>query len=99
MGGEPGGDRMRLADRRGKVLVDWRQNDAGRSLVAPWSLRAATFPLVAAPLRWRDVEAAADGDERVVRVGPSEALTRLEREGDLLAPALAMSQRLPGGSG
>lgn len=33
-------DRMPVADRAGKVLVDWRQNDSGRSIIAPYSLRA-----------------------------------------------------------
>src|SRR5512138_3335752 len=33
-------DRMPLVERAGKVLVDWRQNDPNRSMIAPWSLRA-----------------------------------------------------------
>jgi bifunctional non-homologous end joining protein LigD len=78
-------DRMPLAERAGKVLVDWRQNDAGRSLIAPYSLRAATVPVVAAPLRWDEVEwIAAEG--RPLWLGPAEVLERLARDGDLLAP-------------
>jgi bifunctional non-homologous end joining protein LigD len=95
----PGGvtDRMPLAERAGKVLVDWRQNDPGRSLIAPYSLRAASVPLVATPLRWEEVErAAASADPRLLWFGPAEVLARLRREGDLLAPALGRGGRVPG---
>lgn len=97
-GEDPGGvtDRMPLADRAGKVLVDWRQNDPGRSLIAPYSLRAASVPLIAAPLRWDEVTAAAvSGEERPLRLGPAEVLDRLGRDGDLFAPALARGGRVP----
>lgn len=83
-------DRMPLAERTGKVLVDWRQNDAGRSLIAPYSLRAASAPLVAAPLRWDEVEALADGGPRPW-LGPAEVLARLDRDGDLLAAASSIA--------
>jgi bifunctional non-homologous end joining protein LigD len=76
---------MPLAERTGRVLVDWRQNDPGRSLIAPYSLRAATAPLVAAPLRWDEVEWIAQAD-RPLWLEPAEVLARLERDGDLLAP-------------
>jgi bifunctional non-homologous end joining protein LigD len=86
-------ERMALAQRAGKVLVDWRQNAAGRSLIAPYSLRASNLPLVATPLRWEEVEEAAAGEEPArglgpLRFGPGEVLDRLEAHGDLLAPAL-----------
>jgi bifunctional non-homologous end joining protein LigD len=89
-------DRMPLADRAGKVLVDWRQNDPGRSLIAPYSLRAASVPLVAAPLRWQEVaRAASSGEERPLRLGPAEVLARVRRDGDLFAPALGSGGRVP----
>jgi bifunctional non-homologous end joining protein LigD len=87
-------DRMPLAGRMGKVLVDWRQNGAGRSLIAPYSLRAASVPLVAAPLRWDEVEEiAAEGSSPWY--GPAEVLARLGRDGDLLAAAAGCGGRLP----
>jgi bifunctional non-homologous end joining protein LigD len=95
---DPGGvtDRMPLADRAGKVLVDWRQNDPNRSLIAPYSLRAASVPLVAAPLRWDEVASvAASGDATPLWLGPTEVLARLSRDGDLLAPALGSGGRVP----
>lgn len=47
---------QRREARRGKVLVDWLQNDATRTTVAPWSLRAARRPLVSTPVSWDEVE-------------------------------------------
>jgi bifunctional non-homologous end joining protein LigD len=78
------------AGRAGLVLVDWRQNAAGLQTVAPYSLRAAPEPRVAAPLRWEEVEAAlATGDASRLVHGPAEVLRRLGRDGDLLAGMLA----------
>jgi bifunctional non-homologous end joining protein LigD len=89
-------DRVPLAGRAGKVLVDWRQTSPGRSLIAPWSLRAASVPLVAAPLRWEEVEeAAAAEDPAPLRLTAAEALARLDRDGDLFARAARAGQRLP----
>jgi bifunctional non-homologous end joining protein LigD len=47
---------QRLDLRAGKVLVDVLQNDATRSLVAPWSLRATAWPTVSTPVTWDEVE-------------------------------------------
>jgi bifunctional non-homologous end joining protein LigD len=89
-------DRLALAGRDGKVLVDWRQNEPNRSLIAPYSLRAATVPRVAAPLRWDEVASAAEsGGAEELSFGPEDVLARLARHGDLLAAALARQGRLP----
>jgi bifunctional non-homologous end joining protein LigD len=89
-------DHLALAGRAGKVLVDWRQNDPNRSLIAPYSLRAATVPRVATPLRWDEVASAADsGDDAALSFGPEDVLARLARHGDLLAGALGAGGRLP----
>jgi bifunctional non-homologous end joining protein LigD len=74
--------RMARAERAGKVLVDWRQNDAGLSTVAPWSLRGTPTPLVSAPLRWDEVARAAADGAPPPRIGPAEAIARLARDGD-----------------
>lgn len=93
-------DRMPVAERAGKVLVDWRQNSAGRSLIAPYSLRAAPRPLVAAPVSWAEVEEAAGGGEAPsLRFGPEVVLARLADRGDPFAAAAgggAGGQRVPG---
>ena len=79
-------------DRRGgTVLIDWAQNNERRSIIAPYSLRANVMPLVSTPLAWEEVERS--GAE--LYFGPAEALERIERLGDLFAPALSVVQRLP----
>ena len=88
-------DRMARALRPGKVFVDWSQNDPGKSTVAPYSLRGLRVPTVATPLTWDEVAAAATGREVRPASGPEEVRRRLERYGDLLAPALTVGQRLP----
>ena len=76
--------------RAGKVLVDWVQNSRPRSSIAPYSLRAAPRPTVSTPLAWDELERCDVGP-----FGPAEALSRVERLGDLFAPVLELEQRLP----
>ena len=66
---------QRRADRAGKVLVDWNQNDRTKSLVAPWSLRALPWPTVSMPLSWEELEAARDLRDLVFL--PRAALARV----------------------
>src|SRR5438105_2198120 len=47
--------------RKGKVLIDWSQNDEHKTTVSVFSLRARPRPTVSAPLHWGEVEAAAAG--------------------------------------
>ncbi len=83
------------AARTGKVLVDWAQNAATRSLVAPYSLRAMRRPTVSAPLAWEELERAlADGSLVRLVFGPAEALDRMDRLGDLFEPVRTRVQRL-----
>ncbi len=70
---------QRREARRGKVLVDWLQNDPTRSTVAPYSLRAAKRPLVSTPVTWDEVE----GGELVFEADDVRA--RIDRLGDLLS--------------
>ena len=80
----------RRSTRRGQVLVDWAQNNERRTMVAPYSLRAADVPLVSAPVLWSELEA---GEQ--LWFGPREVLERVERIGDPFGPALSLEQRLP----
>jgi bifunctional non-homologous end joining protein LigD len=82
----------RVGDRRpGRVVVDWRQNQTGASLAAPYSVRARTGAPVSSPLAWHELE---DGPD-FASLGMPEALVRVKRHGDLYAPALEASQQLP----
>jgi bifunctional non-homologous end joining protein LigD len=88
--------RQRRSERRGKVLVDWLQNDPTRSTVAPYSLRSYGWPTVSAPVAWDEVErAAAERRADLLVFTPAAALARLDRLGDLFRPVLDLRQRLP----
>ncbi|WP_413317885.1 ATP-dependent DNA ligase [Agrococcus sp. 1P02AA] len=71
---------MKKALRRGKVLLDWSQNSASKTTVAPYSLRGRLRPTVAAPRTWDEVEAGG-----LEQLEMDAVLERLERDGDLIA--------------
>jgi len=82
--------------RAGKVLVDWLQNDATRSTVAAYSLRAMPWPTVSAPVTWDELEGALDERRpELLTFTPPDVLARIERDGDLFAPLLEPAQALP----
>ena len=82
--------------RKGKVLVDWSQNDDSKTTVAVYSLRCRERPWASTPLRWEEVEAlAADGDPESVRFEAPALLERIDAHGDLFAPVLELEQELP----
>lgn len=74
--------------RTGKVFLDWSQNSAAKTTIAPYSMRGRDEPTVAAPRTWDEI---GDPDLRHLRFG--EVLERLERDGDLLA---GLDAALPG---
>ena len=73
--------------RPGRVFVDWIQNDRNRQLVAAYSPRATPVPMVSTPLRWNEVETAADGDVRGLRPTFDEVVERVALFGDLWLPS------------
>jgi bifunctional non-homologous end joining protein LigD len=91
-------DRQARSLRRGKVLVDWLQNDRFRSNVAPYSLRATPQPQVSTPVERDEVRAVAEGEapEASLTFGVDEVLARLEVGGDRFEPVLTTRQRLSG---
>jgi bifunctional non-homologous end joining protein LigD len=82
--------------RKGKVLVDWSQNDEHKTTVNVYSLRARERPTVSTPLEWDEVSAALEaGDAGALSFTSDEVLDRVERLGDVFAPALELEQELP----
>ncbi len=75
--------RMTKQLRHRKVFIDWSQNSAAKTTVAPYSLRGEREPTASAPLTWDEVAA---GDVRPVPAG--ELLDRVADHGDLLKPLL-----------
>jgi bifunctional non-homologous end joining protein LigD len=66
--------------RTGKVFLDWSQNNASKTTIAPYSLRGREHPTVAAPRTWEEIS---DPDLRHLRF--DEVLERVDKHGDLLA--------------
>ena len=82
--------------RRGKVLVDWSQNDDKKTTVSVYSLRAKDYPTVSTPVTWEEVEAAVrKRDPGALSFQSKEVLKRVEKMGDLFAPVLSLKQKLP----
>ncbi|MGH9067428.1 MAG: non-homologous end-joining DNA ligase [Acidimicrobiales bacterium] len=88
-------ERMDKGLRRGKVLIDWSQNDRSKTTVCAYSLRAGEAPTVSAPLGWDEVEAAVGGRGPGLRFEAGDVLARVERRGDLFEPVLSLRQSLP----
>jgi bifunctional non-homologous end joining protein LigD len=88
--------RQTKAIRKGKVLVDWSQNDEHKTTVNVYSLRAREQPTVSTPLTWEEVRDAHDaGDAGGLQCTAEQVLARVERLGDLFAPVLSVRQSLP----
>ncbi|HEX6326856.1 MAG TPA: non-homologous end-joining DNA ligase [Jiangellaceae bacterium] len=86
--------RMDKRVRRNKVLIDWSQNSAAKTTVAPYSLRGSDAPTVSMPVTWDEVELTAT-KANPLRFELADALERLETDGDLLAGLLAEAYPIP----
>ncbi|MGO9902062.1 MAG: DNA ligase D [Solirubrobacteraceae bacterium] len=88
--------RMTKRLRAGRVLVDWSQNDAHKTTVTVYSMRALPEPSVSTPVSWDEVRACRAGARpELLRFGPEQVLARVEERGDLFAAVLSARQRLP----
>jgi bifunctional non-homologous end joining protein LigD len=76
--------------RKGKVLIDWSQNDEHKTTVGVYSLRARERPTVSTPLMWDELE---DPDSLVFDA--ADVLERVDEHGDLFAPVAELRQELP----
>jgi bifunctional non-homologous end joining protein LigD len=82
--------------RRGKVLVDWSQNDEHKTTVSVYSLRAKERPTVSTPLTWEEVEELTESRDPESAVFDSDdVLDRVEEHGDLFEPVAKLKQKLP----
>lgn len=77
---------MTRALRPGKVLIDWSQNNAAKTTVSVYSLRARDEPTVSTPVTWAEVERCADGAE--LRFTAPQVLARIAELGDLFVGTL-----------
>lgn len=82
--------------RRGKVLIDWSQNDPSKTTVCAYSLRAREQPRVSTPVTWDEItETAAGNDQEALRFETADVVARLAQQGDLFEPVLKQRQALP----
>ncbi|HLS13595.1 MAG TPA: ATP-dependent DNA ligase [Beutenbergiaceae bacterium] len=82
---------MNRAERAGKVFLDWSQNNAKKTTIAPYSLRGTLAPRVAAPRTWAELQ---DPDLR--QLHPDEVLAAIDRRADPMAAlALPLDQDRP----
>ncbi len=72
---------MKKSLRAGKVFIDWSQNSASKTTVAPYSLRGRAAPFVAAPRTWREL-----ASPHLRQLDFREVLKRVARRGDPMLP-------------
>ncbi len=80
--------RMAKDLRPRKVLIDWSQNNAAKTTVSVYSLRARSQPTVSTPLTWDEVASCRAPQDLVFT--SDDVLARVEADGDLFAPLLGL---------
>lgn len=80
-----------IAKRGGRLYLDAFQNSEGKTIIAPYSLRGIEPGPVSCPLKWSEVTTKLDPSGFNLRT----MRKRLDKFGDLFAPALKGKQRLP----
>jgi bifunctional non-homologous end joining protein LigD len=81
----------RMKDKRsGKLYIDYGQNGEGRTIVAPYTIRARDGAVVSMPITWDELDEKLDPTRFTIRT----ALARIERDGDLFAGVLTRKQKL-----
>jgi bifunctional non-homologous end joining protein LigD len=87
---------MAKQERKARVLINWSQNDASKTMICVYSLRAREKPFVSFPLGWKELEDLAKlGDPEKLQVIYSEAVRRAKEKGDLFREILVKEQKLP----
>jgi bifunctional non-homologous end joining protein LigD len=80
-----------LSKRRGRLYLDCMQNGYGKTVVAPYSLRAIDGAPVSAPLKWSEITKKLDPLKYNLRTMPD----RLAKVGDLFAEVFENKVKLP----
>jgi bifunctional non-homologous end joining protein LigD len=87
---------MSRAARKGKVFVDWSQNDEHKTTICVYSLRAKEEPTVSTPVAWSEVEnCLRKKNAELLKFRSDQALDRVEKFGDLFEPVETLKQKLP----
>jgi bifunctional non-homologous end joining protein LigD len=87
---------MSKAVRKGKVFVDWSQNDDHKTTICVYSLRAKEGPTVSTPVTWDEVENCLKKKKAdLLKFHSDEVLARVDKHGDLFEPVEKLKQKLP----
>ena len=87
---------MSKALRKGKVFVDWSQNDEHKTTICVYSLRAKDEPTVSTPVTWKEVEnCLKKKNAELLKFRSDQTLKRVEKLGDLFEPVETLKQKLP----
>src|SRR5215471_4280745 len=87
---------MSKAVRKGKVFVDWSQNDEHKTTICVYSLRAKEQPTVSTPVNWNEVETCLKKRKaELLKFRSDQTLSRAEKYGDLFDPVEELKQKLP----
>ncbi|MBA3543065.1 MAG: ATP-dependent DNA ligase [Chthoniobacterales bacterium] len=88
--------KMAKALRKGKIFVDWSQNDEHKTTICVYSLRAKEQPTVSTPVTWEEVGACAKKKKASLLVFRCEqTLKRVEKMGDLFGEVETLKQKFP----
>ena len=87
---------MSKAVRKGKVFVDWSQNDEHKTTICVYSLRARQEPTISTPVSWEEVEKCLKRKKAdFLKFRSDQVLARVEKRGDLFKPVKEIKQKLP----
>jgi bifunctional non-homologous end joining protein LigD len=87
---------MSKAVRKGKVFVDWSQNDEHKTTICVYSLRAKEEPTVSTPVGWKEVENCLKKKKSdLLKFRSDKVIARVEKMGDLFEPVEKLKQKLP----
>jgi bifunctional non-homologous end joining protein LigD len=87
---------MSKSVRKGRVFVDWSQNDEHKTTICVYSLRAKEEPTVSTPLTWDEVANCLKKKKAdLLKFRSDKTLERVKKMGDPFAPVEKLKQQLP----
>jgi bifunctional non-homologous end joining protein LigD len=87
---------MSKAVRKGKVFVDWSQNDEHKTTICVYSLRAKEEPTVSTPVTWDEVKnCLKKKNANLLKFRSEKVLARVDKASDHFASVEKLKQKLP----
>src|SRR5438132_2204199 len=87
---------MSKSARKGKVFVDWSQNDEHKTTICVYSLRAREEPTVSTPVTWAEVANCLKKKKAdLLKFRSDKVIARVEKHGDFFEPVEKLKQKLP----